>query len=274
VRAALHLGTLTFQSASSLCKVEDGALCSASTTVPSSSVRNVVRIADRRVEGEDHPSGVSHRCPQPNASEEDARLVELARQGETKAFRMLYERYQLRAHKLAFGIVHDYEDAQDIVQEAFLRVHRGLSSFVGHSSFYTWLYRIVMNLSIDFARRIQYETRFLEAADMRLSEDCFLLQGLRRKSDPFEALERRELGRRLTAALGRLAPYHQGVLVMREVEGLSYQEMAVAMGVSKGTIMSRLFHARHNLRRVFGVHGEEGSQFRDHAQHLVANDSA
>lgn len=274
MRAALRLDTLTSQSATSLCNLEAEAFCSAKATIPLGGMRNVVRIGDRRVAEDDHPSGVSHRAPWSAEGESDAALVERARHGDTGAFRMLYERYQLRAHKLAFGVVHDYEDAQDIVQEAFLRVHRGLESFVGHSSFYTWLYRIVMNLSIDSARRIQYEARSLEVADQRLSEDCFLLQGLRRKEDPFAALERRELGQRLAAALGRLAPYHQGVLVMREVEGLSYQEMADAMGVSKGTIMSRLFHARHNLRRVFGVRGVEGAELRERAQVLVANDSA
>jgi RNA polymerase sigma-70 factor, ECF subfamily len=273
VRAALHLDNLTFHPASTDRTFQDVALGSSATARPASGAGNLLHIAKRGVAKGDPPSGVSHTRPHVSLGESDEALVERARSGDHRAFQLLFARYRRRAVRLASTIVHDYEDAQDVVQEAFLRVHRSLPAFVGHCSFYTWLYRIVMNLSIDFARRTQHDARWVEGGETWWLEGHGLPQSSRRPTDPLEALERRDLGRRLDAALDRLAPYHQGVLVMREVEGMSYQEMAVAMGVSKGTIMSRLFHARHNLRRAFGVRSEVGGAARTSPRLDAANDT-
>jgi len=183
-------------------------------------------------------------------AEEDRVLLQQAQQGDRDAFRRLVERHQRRAFAIAFGMVRDENDAREVVQEAFLRVHRGLARFEGGSSFFTWLYRIVTNLSIDVLRRpSRRETErvddlFLEETD----EQPFLprLPG----ADPLDAVRRSEIRGRIEQALGELPPYHRGVILMREVEGMSYAEMAEAMGVSKGTIMSRLFHARRKLQRA------------------------
>lgn len=183
-------------------------------------------------------------------AEEDRALILQAKAGDRGAFRKLVERHQRRAFAIAVGLVRDENDAREIVQEAFLRVHRGLDSFEGGSSFFTWLYRIVANLSIDAMRKPH--RRESEALDPEINDDGFdqpLLSRLE-GADPVDVVRRGEIRRRIEAALEELPAYHRGVILMRELEGMSYEEMAEAMGVSKGTIMSRLFHARRKLQRA------------------------
>jgi RNA polymerase sigma-70 factor (ECF subfamily) len=177
-------------------------------------------------------------------SERDRELILRAQRGDGGAFRELVERHRRRAFAIAVGLVRDEEDALEIVQEAFLRVYRGLYAFNGAASFFTWLYRIVKNLSIDLMRRPAWQ-RELALDEVEAGFDACLDE-----ADPGDMLRRREIAERIAAALEALPPYHRGVIVMREVEGMSYEEMARAMGVSKGTIMSRLFHARKKLQRA------------------------
>jgi RNA polymerase sigma-70 factor, ECF subfamily len=186
-------------------------------------------------------------------AEEDRVLIEAAQRGDKTAFRKLVERHQRRAFAIAVGMVRDEHDARDLVQEAFLRVHRGLDRFQGDSSFFTWLYRIVTNLSIDFMRKPGRREAMhddgrahLDPADEADAPFVSRIDG----AEPLEAVHRQELAARIQAALDALPPYHRGVVLMREVEGMSYEEMAKAMNVSKGTIMSRLFHARQKLQRA------------------------
>jgi RNA polymerase sigma-70 factor (ECF subfamily) len=177
-------------------------------------------------------------------SERDRELILRAQRGDGGAFRELVERHRRRAFAIAIGLVRDEEDALEIVQEAFFRVHRGLASFNGAASFFTWLYRIVKNLSIDLMRRPAWQRELaLDEVDAGF-EVCI------DDADPADMLRRREIADRIARALEALPPYHRGVILMRELEGMSYEEMAEAMGVSKGTIMSRLFHARKKLQRA------------------------
>ncbi|HNS98877.1 MAG TPA: sigma-70 family RNA polymerase sigma factor [Polyangiaceae bacterium] len=186
-------------------------------------------------------------------AEEDRVLIEAAQKGDVAAFRALVEKHQRRVFSIALGIVRDENDAREISQEAFIRVYRGLDRFQGGSSFFTWLYRIVTNLSIDLIRRpgrrdaeLVEDRKVYDVADGSLEPFVARLEG----EDPLRVVRRREIAERLQEALDALPPYHLGVILMREVEGMSYEEMAEAMGVSKGTIMSRLFHARQKLQRA------------------------
>lgn len=200
------------------------------------------------------PDGrASNREARRAEAEEDRGLIEAAKEGDQAAFRKLVERHQRRAYTLAFNLVRDENDAREIVQEAFLRVYRGLSTFQGGSSFFTWLYRIVTNLAIDVMRKPGRSVGEFDESqtpgDAPDESDYPLLARID-GADPLDALHRNELSAKLTAALEALPPYHRGVILMREVDGMSYDEMALAMGVSKGTIMSRLFHARQKLQRA------------------------
>jgi RNA polymerase sigma-70 factor (ECF subfamily) len=182
---------------------------------------------------------------------DERKLVDEARRGDPGAFRELVKRYQRRAYAVALGMVHDHDDARDICQEAFLKVHKNLAGFEGDAQFFTWLYRIVMNVSIDLLRKRRGEK--VEFDDTRAVDDADDDTGIaprRTGFDPGRALHDKELRSRLREALAKLSPSHRAVLVMREVDGLSYKEMADIVGCSIGTVMSRLFHARKKMQKM------------------------
>ncbi len=184
---------------------------------------------------------------------DDRELVDAARAGDRAAFRALFERYQRRAYALAFGVVRNPDDALDVVQDAFIKAHRYLDKFEGTSSFYTWLYRIVMNLSIDHLRKhkrghaVDFTDQNVREEDARVGDEDLIPRILR--GNPGRVLMDKEIRDRVEAALSELSEHHRAVLVMRELDGLSYEEMASVMGCAKGTIMSRLFHARRNMQK-------------------------
>ncbi len=199
------------------------------------------------------PAASNQKEQRAREAEEDRALIEKAQAGNQEAFRALVERHQRRAFSIALSLARDENDARELVQDAFLRVYKNLGSFQGQSSFFTWLYRIITNLSIDLIRRPGRQVAELtegrhDAEDSPEVDFPFLsrIDG----ADPSDVVRRGEIATRLRTALDALPDYHRGVIVMREVEGLSYEEMAQAMGVSKGTIMSRLFHARQKLQRA------------------------
>jgi RNA polymerase sigma-70 factor (ECF subfamily) len=193
-----------------------------------------------------------------SGSADDHALVARCKQGDEAAFRTLVERYQRRIYVLAVGMVHDQHDAQDITQEAFIKVHRYLDNFQGSASFYTWLYRITYNLCIDHLRRsgrlqtVDYDDRIRREP----AADPGGLLPAQLEANPAKVVGRKELLDRIREAVDALPPYHRGVIIMREIEGMSYKEMAAAMKVSKGTIMSRLHHARHKLQKALAPYLE------------------
>lgn len=212
---------------------------------------------DRNVRGVNRgEQPASNRLEREQESEQDRQLIVRAQGGDSGAFRLLVERHQRRVFAIALGLVRDEQDAREIAQEAFLRVHKGLAQFHGGSSFFTWLYRIVTNLSIDLMRKPSRREAELHFALEIDDNDATLLPPA--ENDPYDAMRRTQLSARINDALEQLPPYHRGVILMREVEGMSYEEMADAMRVSKGTIMSRLFHARKKLQRALSdCHDEE-----------------
>ena len=214
---------------------------------------------DRDVVGSvnSHRAQTSNRRARQAEAQQDRAAITRAQTGDTSAFRQLVERYQHRAYVLAVGLVRDEQDAQEVVQEAFLRVHKNLASFNGGSSFFTWLYRIVTNLSIDLMRRPFRREGSLVERSATAPEDDLPFMARLDGSDPLDHVHRCEMAASISAALDALPPYHRGVIILREVEGMSYQEIAEVMGVSKGTVMSRLFHARQKLQRALKTCYEE-----------------
>jgi len=181
-------------------------------------------------------------------SQEDAAWVERARGGDRAAFHALFNKYQRRVYAVALGVVKRPEDAMDIVQDAFIKVHRHLDTFQGSSSFYTWLYRIVMNLGIDHVRKHRKLVEWGDDVSLeQVVGDHALLPKLS-DSDPGRSVARRELSDKIRQALDTLPEYHRAVIMLREVEGMSYEEIAEVLEVPKGTIMSRLFHARRKMQ--------------------------
>jgi len=208
----------------------------------------------------------SEEAQEGSPSKGDHDLVQRVQAGDTAAFRALFDKYHRRAFAVAMGVVKNQDDALDAVQEAFVKVHKNIHKFQGSSSFYTWLYRIVMNVSIDHVRRtsrrksLDFDERALHE-ESEVAGDGALVPSVT-DANPGKAALRRELGGAIQAALQQLPEHHRAVIVLREIEGMSYEEMAEALEVPKGTVMSRLFHARKKMQAALAPYltGEEASE--------------
>ena len=177
-------------------------------------------------------------------------LLERARSGESEAFRTLVVRHQRKVYAVALGIVKDRDLAWDVSQEAFVRVHQNLATFKGDSSFSTWVLRITTHLAIDAVRRERSSAKD-DIDDVRESDLEGGGEGIlatRLGTNPHENAVRREVAGKIHEALAQLPEKHRTILVLREVEGLSYEELAERLGIHKGTVMSRLFHARKKMQ--------------------------
>lgn len=183
---------------------------------------------------------------------DDWTLVESAKRGDRDSFGTLVHRHRNRIFNLAYQIVRNREDALDIAQEAFAKAYVSLQRFKGDASFTTWLHRIVVNLAIDSLRR---KPRGGEASydDARgIPEEL----GATRLApdDPALALEAKQVRALLARGIAELPPAQRAVLVLREIEGMTYGEIAGTVGCTLGTVMSRLFYARRRLRRALIGH--------------------
>jgi RNA polymerase sigma-70 factor, ECF subfamily len=183
----------------------------------------------------------------------DLELVERVRSGDRDAFRQLVERYQRKVAALAVGMLRSREDALDIVQDTFTKAYQSLDKFKGDSSFYTWVYRIAVNLCIDHQRR---EGRYVQVADADDAGDELVPPSPDELAhdEPFERARSRQIGSRVSAAINELTPEHRAVILLREVDGLSYEEISQVLDCPKGTVMSRLHYARRQLQaRLVGL---------------------
>lgn len=181
-------------------------------------------------------------------AQEDEALVERAKTGDRAAFQALFQKYHRRVYAVALGVVKRPEDAMDVVQDAFIKVHKHLGTFQGASSFYTWLYRIVMNLGIDHVRRSRKVVEWGDDVPLDQAAGDGTMVPKVGDANPSRTLVRRELSDKIRQALETLPEYHRAVILLREVEGMSYEEIADVLEVPKGTIMSRLFHARRKMQ--------------------------
>ena len=215
---------------------------------------------------ETHPA--SKRSERSEAGPSDLEAVTRAAKGDHEAFRVLVERYQGRAYGLALRVMRDEEQARDVVQEAFLKAYRSLDRFEGRSSFYTWFYRVVMNLCID-AKRRQPPGRMVEwdeghALETPVGTGLDAVDPVRQQaSGPAGDLERAELRETIRRAIEALPDDARQSLLLREVDGLGYSEIAKSLGIPKGTVMSRLHHARRRLRALLAEQGVEEAREED-----------
>ena len=172
-------------------------------------------------------------------------LVRAAAGGDTEAFARLVRTYENKIYSLAFRMCGSADDASDIAQEAFLAAWRGLPSFRGDSGFATWLYRLTSNVAIDYLRR-QKKQR----GDMSLDDEELGLDAVDTGPGPQDAAERTEVRSVVAAGLQELREGHRQVLVLREIQGLSYEEIADVLEVEMGTVKSRISRARSALRKI------------------------
>lgn len=183
---------------------------------------------------------------------DEAELIERAKKGDTKAFGALIERYQRRVVGVALGVAHNPDDALELAQETFVRAFENIARFESRSSFSTWLYRIAANVAIDFRRR---ENRHPILRGEEAENELRRLPSA--SGDSYAATRRSELGQRINEALEELTPEHRTVILLREVEGLSYDEISEVMQCPRGTVMSRLHYARNHLREILKDLGED-----------------
>ncbi len=181
----------------------------------------------------------------------DWELVRCCKEDDREAFRELVERYHHRVVRIALGMLHDPEDAQEVAQEAFTKVFTSIKNFKEEASFYTWLYRIVYNLSIDRKRQKSRQPQPDYRGDLADNEtDPIELLPADTSTDPYERTSDKELGAQIQKALEELTPAHKAVILLRIVEGLSYEEISHILQCSRGTVMSRLHYARKRLQTI------------------------
>ena len=176
----------------------------------------------------------------------DWELVQRTRAGDRDAFRELVERYQRKIAALVVGMLRNRDDALDIVQETFTKAYENLDRFKGDSSFYTWIYRIAHNLCIDHQRRSAKQPQV--AVEVEAGEPPPPVADGPRPDHPYERARDAEISRRLREAIRELTPDHRAVILLRELEGLSYEEISRVLECPKGTVMSRLHYARRQLQ--------------------------
>ena len=173
-------------------------------------------------------------------------LVHSAQKGDTSAFGQLVEAHQSKIYSLCYRMTGNAEDAADLTQEVFLSAWRSLSRFQEQSSFGTWVYRMATNASIDFLRREKRR----QVLSMTMEEDSEERQAQvpDERYSPHRLLEQKEARQAVADALAALSPEHRQVLVLREMEGLSYHEIGQLLGLEEGTVKSRIARARLALR--------------------------
>lgn len=193
--------------------------------------------------------------------EKDDILVALATKGDKDAYRQLVEKYQSKVMGLAFEVVRNREDAEDITQETFVKAFLSLGGFKGQSSFYTWLYRIAYNMSVDFKRKlnrrggvhVEFKDTLPKGSGGRAEAESgqeSLQDSLAASAEgPQDALIRKETAAKLREVFKELSDEHRSVMTLREIDGLSYEEISDIMGIPKGTVMSRLHYARKTMQR-------------------------
>jgi RNA polymerase sigma-70 factor (ECF subfamily) len=180
---------------------------------------------------------------------DDAALIERCRAGDVTAFEPLVEKYRQRVWRLAYNVLRDREEAWDVAQEAFIRAYQALPSFRGQSAFYTWLYRIVMNVAADRARSRGARGRAFGTERVPEEDwDRVLPDQDPGEEAPDAAAARREQRRKIDQALEALPEHHRRIVVLSDLEGLSYREIAETLEIPMGTVMSRLHNARKRLR--------------------------
>ena len=177
-------------------------------------------------------------------------LVKQCQTGDTQAFDQLVSRYRTRVFGMIYNMVRNEQDAWDLAQDSFVKAWKSIGRFRSQSSFYTWIYRIVMNVTIDWLRKKQVKGTGTEFDDsVQLKEiDPASRTSPKAEALPHEHMERGEIRARIDAAIAQLSPEHRAVILMKETEDMQYHEIAEALGCSIGTVMSRLFYARKKLQ--------------------------
>ena len=182
--------------------------------------------------------------------ERDALLIERCQSGDYTAFDELITVYRGKIYAMIFNMIRNDADAWDLSQEVFIKAWKALSKFEGRSAFYTWIYRIAHNVTYDWMRKKKIEGAGEFNDEMLNEAEPGALTSPKAFDSPDQNLQRDELRDKITIAINSLSEDHREVILLKEVEGLSYQEIAESIGSSIGTVMSRLYYARKKLQET------------------------
>lgn len=182
---------------------------------------------------------------------DEIEMISRCQKGDQDALKEIFDQYHKKVYRIAYGVVRQREEALDIVQEVFIKLYRSIRNFKGKSKFYTYLYRMAMNTAVDHVRKMG-KSPFSSLDEMEGFQPS---EGIEKSPDSI--LLRKELEERVKVALEKLPNDQRMALIFREVEGLSYKEMAEAMGCSIGTVMSRLHYARKRIQEFLKNYDEK-----------------
>jgi RNA polymerase sigma-70 factor (ECF subfamily) len=203
-------------------------------------------------------------------SEFEKILLEKARKGDVDAFEMLIREHERKAFNIAYRFLKNADDAEDITQEAFLRAFRSIKKFKGQSSFSTWLYRIINNTCIDFVRAKQ--NKITDSIDKTIQYDNeeLELQIPGDQNDPVDMAETAEISQLMQSMLALLPDDQKMAIILRDIQGFSYQEISEITGVGMGTVKSRINRGRMALKELIQKNGELFDYYRKNEM-LVQN---
>ncbi|MFQ5822683.1 MAG: RNA polymerase sigma factor [bacterium] len=191
-------------------------------------------------------------------------LLTACQKGDQDAFKKLFEQYHKRVLHLAFRLCSNIQDAQDITQDVFLKVYKEISNFQAGSNFFTWLYRITVNLYLDKSRKRKRREKYQAKAYFDSSKDVLSKTVLEQRSNALnQQILQEELQHLLQLALNQIKPKLRTVIVLRDIEGLSYGEVAQIVGCSEGTISSRLNRGRKKLKHILSQMGIDETYFEE-----------
>lgn len=180
---------------------------------------------------------------------DEKKLIKLASKGNVDAFETLIRNYEVKVYNVALHMLKNEDDAKDVAQDTLIKIYKKLKDFNGKSSFSTWIYRITVNTSLDHLRKIKREKEFQQKVnehDDELKQE--FLDKPEHSGQPEKELLKKEKVKALYAAMERLKPDQKSVIVLRDIQGLSYKEIAQIIDATEGTVKSRLNRARSKLK--------------------------
>jgi len=194
------------------------------------------------------PASTPSAPPSANYPQEERQLVRRAKTGDLEAYDELVRRYQERIYATIYHMTANHEDANDLAQETFIKAYQALKSFKGDSSFFTWIYRIAVNKTINFLKQRKNKTHMsLNDLDFNAEHDADLVALISEKT-PRREVNLIELQEKLNAAMQKLSEVHRLVVTLHDVQGMSHEEISRIMDCNTGTVRSRLFYARQQMQ--------------------------
>ncbi len=177
-------------------------------------------------------------------------LVKRAQKGDGKAFEMLIEEHFKKIYNIAFRMTNNADDASDMTQEVMIKLFKNITSFKGDSKFSTWVYRVATNTCLDELKKIRRNSHTSLNAEYDTGDGEITYDAPDTEPTPEQYVEKRELSEMVAKAIGCLSPEHRAVIVLRDIKGFSYEEIADVLKCSSGTVKSRINRARAQLKNI------------------------